>query len=190
MTLLEAIDAALDFVRNHPDEMTRPDVNTFEELGDDVYRLAMAANIVSALPQVPELRPELESQDPPLPSVQFVSKLHLPGDWDWPATEGDLDSAPAIGTDLPELPRATFLVSATPRWRRDMEVLRSLAMNPPTDEFLPPDSPSRCAKLLGVSLDTLKRWMKSEPPKIKIKILSPRRWQLRRTDVGKPGDGI
>jgi hypothetical protein len=131
MTLLEAIDAALDFVHNHPDEMTRPDVNNFEELGDDVYKLAMAANLVSALPQVPELRPELESQDPPLRPVQFISKLHLPGDWEWPATEGDLDSPPTIGSELPELPRATFLVSASPRWLHDMNVLRSLAMDAP-----------------------------------------------------------
>jgi len=112
MSLTQAIDEAVDFVCAHSDQMTRAEMDEFQRLTESVYVSAFRAKLTDALPKVSELIPQLESSDPPLPPVQFESKLHLPGDWD---------------PVLPPDGERPFLVCASPRWFHDMEVLRSLA---------------------------------------------------------------
>jgi hypothetical protein len=126
--LVRAIDDALAFASAHPDEMTRAEVDCFCELAERVYLLAYPLDLDRAFPHVPELQPELEFQDPPLPPVQFVSKLHLPGDWDIvsPADEGPL-LLPSWQEDPAPVPERTFLPCATKRWHHDMRALRKLA---------------------------------------------------------------
>lgn len=108
MSLVEAIDSAVAYVRAHPNEMTRAEVEDFRTLAEDVYMLAFRVGLADALPKVPELLPELESTDLPLSPVQFISKLNLPGDWDTSVAEH------------------VFLVCAPPRWFHDIEILRKL----------------------------------------------------------------
>jgi hypothetical protein len=131
--------------------MTCDEVGCFGKLAERVYILATQAGLRGALPQVSELRPELESsQATPLPPVQFVTKLNLPGDWDaMPADVDGHQAAPlpchnaAPGQPLPDeegapllrwqdasldqpLPERVFLPCASPRWYDDMAVLRTL----------------------------------------------------------------
>src|SRR5262245_54370441 len=119
--LVAAIDSAVEFVRTHahPDEMTRAEMGDFSRLANGVYLLASRAGLTHALPQVAELRPQLESSD--LPPVQFETKLNLPVDWDH--TE------------------QVFLVTATDRWFDDMAMLRTLAADPPTARTSPVGEP-------------------------------------------------
>ncbi len=131
MSLREAIDRAVDCVRAHPDQMTRAEVDEFYKLADEVYVLAFRANLADALPRVPELRPQLESDLLSLPPVQFESKLNLPGDWD-NAPSLDDDGLPLMRSSLNdttdyEPTQRAFLVCASPRWFHDMETLRALA---------------------------------------------------------------
>lgn len=109
--LIKALDEAVAYVREHPDEMTRSEVDAFYPLAERVYLLAFESGLHGALPKVPELRPQLESNDPPLPPVQFESKLNLPGDWD----------------PLVPVGEKKFLVCAPPRWFADMSALCALA---------------------------------------------------------------
>jgi hypothetical protein len=132
MPLVDAIDAAVSFIQQHPDEMTREQTGQFIQLAEQVYLLAAGADLLPSLPQVPELRPELESQIPPLPPVQFISKLNLPGDWDMVSK---LDDAPLRSSyrltdpsdEPPTLADKVFLPSPCPRWFHDMETLRKRA---------------------------------------------------------------
>ena len=101
------VKQAVDFVRAHPQQMTRIELDTFKQIADEVYLMAIEAGVVEAIPKVPELRPQLESQDPPLPPVQFESKLNLSGDW---------------GTTTPDV----YMVCAAPRWFEDMGMLAEL----------------------------------------------------------------
>jgi hypothetical protein len=101
------VKQAVDFVRAHPQQMTRTELDEFKQIADEVYLMAIEAGVVEAIPKVPELRPQLESQDPPLPPVQFESKLNLSGDW---------------GTTTPDV----YMVCAAPRWFEDMEMLSDL----------------------------------------------------------------
>jgi hypothetical protein len=129
--------------------MTCEEVNQFVELAECVWHLT-PDNWLPRLPQVPELRPELESNDPPLPPVQFVSRLNLPGDWvaererqtvneddaeylptSWPLLGLLPDGTPLLcdGSDdpLPPPRERVFLVRASTRWWEVMEALRLLA---------------------------------------------------------------
>src|SRR5262249_15789767 len=126
--LVAAIDCAVAYVRAHPDEMTRAEVDEFTQLAAHVYKLAHGAGLGSCLPQVPEFRPELESQNPPLPPVQFISKLNLSGDW-YVRRSGDdvLPDPPGLCDPEPEEPVRVFLTVAPPRWYQDMATLRELA---------------------------------------------------------------
>src|SRR5262245_15278946 len=85
--LVRAIDAVVVYVRTHSAQMTLAEVDELDSLAERVYLLGFREGIDRALPRVPELQPELESCDPPLPRVQFVSKLNLPGDWDTSSLE-------------------------------------------------------------------------------------------------------
>jgi hypothetical protein len=130
MSLVEAVDTAVAYVRSHPDQMSRAEVEQLHRLADEVYVLAHHAGLHHALPQVAELSPELETQDVPLPPVQFVTKLNLPGDWD--AVAAETAEPPALSwqddsLDLP-LPKRVFLPCASPRWYEDMGILRALAV--------------------------------------------------------------
>lgn len=131
MSLTQAIDEAVDYVRAHPDQMTSAEMEEFRRLAQTVYLLAFRTVpvYVYALPKVPEMRPELESQDPPLPPVQFVTKLNLPGDWDRTSSDDDAILPPtrSLVDDIPEPPEPGFLVCASPRWFADMASLRTLA---------------------------------------------------------------
>ncbi len=69
MSLTQAIDEAVDYVRTHPYQMTRGEVDEFQRLAERVYYLASRAGLVANLPQVPELQPELESNNPAFPPV-------------------------------------------------------------------------------------------------------------------------
>ena len=139
MSLTKAIDRAVEYVQAHPDQMTRNDVDEFHRLADEVYLLAFRAELVGALPHVPELRPQLESELPPLPPVQFESKLNLPGDWDF-ASPLDQDGLPPVqplcsdDTTDDDPTQRVFLVCASPRWLHDMGVLRVLAESEPEAE--------------------------------------------------------
>ena len=82
MSLVSSIDAAVEYVRAHSDFMSEAQVEEFRSLAERVYLQSFRAGIADAIPKVPELRPEVESSDPPLPPVQFETKLNLPGDWD------------------------------------------------------------------------------------------------------------
>lgn len=128
MNLPKAIDAAVVYVRSHPEQMTAAEVDEFCGLADDVYTQSYPAGLVDAMPQVPELQPELESQEMHLPPVQFISKLNLPGDWDYPSGDDDLLPS-SYGPDdpIPEVGKRQFLVAACPRWFADLEILRRLA---------------------------------------------------------------
>src|SRR5438067_1620103 len=148
MSLAQAIDDAVAYVRAHPDKMTRDEVNHLMKLAERVYGLAVQAGLRQALLQVPELRPELESQDPPLPPVQSVTKLNLPGDWDTPGPGEDHSRLMPLAwwddaLDLP-LPERPFLPCASPRWLQDMAALRELAESggrPPAESGKQPADP-------------------------------------------------
>jgi hypothetical protein len=161
--LVAAIDAALAHVRACPDEMSRAEVDHFHELADAVYLLAVREGLAHAAPQMPELRPQLEScgSELALPPVQFEGKLNLPGDWA-PAVRPDDSSlarlrlgqhdrlvllparellVPPRWTDPePPPPARVFMVCASPRWRADMTALRTLAL-----PSAPPAPPSASA---------------------------------------------
>ncbi len=77
--LVEAIADALAFVNAHPDPLQDFEVEQFCEIAERVCNL-LPDSLKRHLPQVEGLRPVLESRDPPLPPVQFISKLNLPGD--------------------------------------------------------------------------------------------------------------
>jgi hypothetical protein len=125
MNLAYAIDIAVNFVRTHPDLMTRAELTEFEAIAEAVYLLAVTAGLVHVLPQVPELKPELMPNGNliDMPTIQFRSKLNLPGDFDslLPSTWK------LVGADPPEATERAFLVCATPRWFTDMAALRKAA---------------------------------------------------------------
>jgi hypothetical protein len=121
MSLTEAIDRVVIYVRKHPERMTRAEIEEFRGLAEDVYLLAFRVGLDRALPQVPEMRPQVESNEPALPPVQFESKLNLPGDWDM-IPPCDDDGLPTSGPLQP-----VFLVCASPRWFHDMATVRKLA---------------------------------------------------------------
>jgi hypothetical protein len=131
---MSALEQFVTFVRSHPDEMTRADITQLEALAQEVYLEAVEKGCLLSIPQVAELRTQLESQLPPLPPVQFETKLNLPGDWAWPQDDGipRPTSYPLIrdGQVVLEEPRApaeaVFLPSPSPRWFADIEVLRKL----------------------------------------------------------------
>jgi hypothetical protein len=132
--LVKTIDDALTLVRAHPDEMTRAEVDRLRELADRAYLLAAPLGLDRHFPQVSELRPELEGRpELPLPPPQFVTKLNLPGDWDYTAGY-DSDALPMEWeSEPPDVPDKVFLLSPTPRWFDDMARLRSLAEAAPAD---------------------------------------------------------
>jgi hypothetical protein len=154
--LVEAIDCVLAFVRDHPHQMTREQVNHFNGLAELVYRL-IPDNWLPRLPQVPELLRELESENPPLPPVQFISKLNLPGDWERVPVAGPLPSSWPDTDEPPALPDPVFLVCATPRWLADLEALRRLALEaePPPLPPPPPPPPQRLTVDLAKKTITL-----------------------------------
>jgi len=132
MSLTKRVDEVVDFVRKHPDQMTRAEVDELHKLAEQVYVLAFTQGLADALPQVSELVPQLKSSDPRLRPVQFESKVHLPGDWDI-APPHDSSGLPPVqplagGTDTDDtLYERAFLVCASPHWFNDMRVLRTLA---------------------------------------------------------------
>jgi hypothetical protein len=141
MSLLQAIDTACAFVRDHPEQMTCAEVAQFERLADQVYVLAEPMGLASALPQVPKLLPELESTDSPTPPIQFISKLKLPGDWDPIRNEedeadDDLTLPLPRWQDEPAEDDRVFLVSVSPRWVHWMDALRASALDRETGQQL------------------------------------------------------
>jgi hypothetical protein len=135
MSLVQAIDRVTCYVHEHPCQMTRAEVNEFCELAQCGYVLVVRAGLLQSLPQISELRLELESQHPPLPPVQFISKLNLPGEWQtvW-QDAADADDVrvmvPRQYQDVDELPppaERVFRVCASHRWLQDMATLRLLA---------------------------------------------------------------
>jgi hypothetical protein len=129
MSLVQAIDAAIAFVRAHPDKMTRIEVKEFKRLAGEVYVLAYQAGLHHALPQVPAMQPQLEAQSPPLPPAQFESKLNLPGDW-WSPRDDELTLPIPRWQDEPDEVENchVFMVCPAPRWFQDMDELRRLAL--------------------------------------------------------------
>jgi hypothetical protein len=140
--LVQAIDAAMCFVRAHPEQMTRAELEECSCLADQVYMLVVRAGLVSCLPQVPELVPQLDGSvqtigpegmavDMHLPPVQFETKLNLPGDWQTVPTDDDDDLLPIPSwqdaDNLPPARERVFMVCASPRWFHDMAVLWELA---------------------------------------------------------------
>jgi len=59
----------------------------------------------------------------------------------------------------------------------------AIADQPEADEWLPADLPSSCAKALGISLSTLKRYEKDG--KVRIDKLAPKRWRIHKADAAK-----
>ena len=179
MSLLAAIDVAVAFVHEYPECMTRAEVDEFCRLAEAVYIAAFCAGLVAALPQVPQMRPELESTDPPLPPPQFVSKLNLPGDWDLvlPLDQDGLPvSQPLFGEALRLSTERTFLVCAAPRWFADMATLRKLAEA--GAEWSEVKSPSDWCKELGrISLTTLKRHVHAK--RLVVRKLTTKSWCIR-----------
>ncbi|MHB8902145.1 MAG: hypothetical protein ACYC6Y_25590 [Thermoguttaceae bacterium] len=170
MHLPEAIDAAVAFVREHPEVMTREQLDEFERMASNVYALAFRAGLVDAMPQVPQLEPQLELGG--LPHVQFETKLNLPGDWDTaPAVDGELQPYQSLSdaTETEGPPAKVLLVCATPRWFHDMEVLRNLAAGPTvppvvSSQRLTVDLAKRTVTLDGIPYDVRSelalRWVK------------------------------
>jgi hypothetical protein len=182
MSLVQAIDQAVAFVRAHLDEMTRAEMDEFHRLAESVYLLAFRAGLERALPQVSELQPQLESDQLTLPPARFESKLHLPGDWERvvPAGDDDLLLLPLRWQDvddLPATPEWVFLVCASPRWVHDMDVLRKLAEqqsdesldaqqpagNPPVDQYVTRD---QIASLVKRHKDTVADWFNDDDPQV------------------------
>jgi hypothetical protein len=178
MSLVQAIDQAVAFVRAHPDQMTRAEMDEFHRLAESVYLFAFRAGLDRALPQVSELRPQLESDQLTLPPAQFESKLHLPGDWERVVPAGDNDLLLPLRwqdvDNLPATPEWVFLVCASPRWVHDMDVLRKLAEgqsdesldaqqpagNPPVDQYVTRD---QIASLVKRHKDTVADWFNDDP---------------------------
>jgi hypothetical protein len=132
MSLVQAIDQAVAFVQAHPDKMTCAEVEEIRRLAEIVYGLALRAGLDRALPQVPELLPQLESNTLVMTQVQFESKLNLPGDWDRArfAPGDDLLPRPSRLDEPADVDnRCMFLVCASPRWWDDMATLRARAVD-------------------------------------------------------------
>src|SRR5262245_367387 len=92
--LAAAARAVLAHVRAYPGVMTRAEMDCFRQLAATVCRLAALAGWGDRLPQVAELAPALEHPDlPPLPPVQYETRLHLPGNWAG-AEPGDAEDTP------------------------------------------------------------------------------------------------
>jgi hypothetical protein len=138
MSLVDLIDRAVDYVRWQPSRlddvdaihrqvMTCDEMAEFRELVDAIYAEAFRAGLLSALPQVHELRPQLESAE--LPPPQFESKLNLPGDWTVVPDNDDSMPLPLWqdGDGLKAVGERIFLVCVSPRWIQDMVALRALA---------------------------------------------------------------
>jgi hypothetical protein len=151
--------------------MTRAEVEEFHRLAEVVYALAFPAGLSGALPQVPELRPQLESNLPELtlPPVQFESKLNLPGDWN-PEMPDDDDDAPLVPPrwqdDLPAVRNRVFLVCAPPRWFQDMNALRRLAKaldTPPEPEAEQYVTRDQIAAYVHRNKDTVADWFNNDP---------------------------
>jgi hypothetical protein len=100
--LLEAIEDVLAFVNIHSEPWQDSEIEQMCEFAERVCSL-LPDSLTSHLPQMEEMCRVLESRDPPLPHVQYISKLNLPGD----RTEQG------------------FLVEATP-WLWDMQKLRDI----------------------------------------------------------------
>jgi hypothetical protein len=161
--LAEAIDRAIEFVKAHPDEMSRDEVRQLEALADSAFMLAVRAGLEHLLPAVGELRAELESQDPPLPPVQFITRLHLGGDWT--ARSSDSGALPpqyhVAGEDLPPAPaESRFLPCATERWFHDMGQLRELAEAQPP----PPPPPPPPVETVGDKEYVILRALRNKKP--------------------------
>lgn len=185
--LVAAIDAAVEHVRSCAEQMTRAQVQEFCKLADRVYTLAHVAGLLGTLPQVSELNPELASQDPPLPPVQFISKLNLPGDWARPL-HGDspLPSSAHMADEPLPLPEPAFLVCATPRWLSDMAMFRSLAETT-TRQWSEAKSPAEWCKLLGISLTTLKRRVRDGI--LVVEKITTKSWRISRDSLDKFNGG-
>ncbi len=112
MNLVKAIDAAVEFVREHENLMTREERNVFAGLAETVFVLASKADLSHALPKIVEQQVEFAD----MCRAHYATKLNLPGDWeDVPPLDDDGLASPA------------FLVCAPPRWFEDMNALRRLA---------------------------------------------------------------
>src|SRR5262245_47418990 len=95
--LASALRGVLAHIREHPDFMTRNEMNWFHELAMRVCVEAVKTGLGERLPKVPELAPALAHPGmPELPPVQYESRLYLPGDW----TDAHVDS-----DDLLPIPR-------------------------------------------------------------------------------------
>jgi hypothetical protein len=175
--LVRAIDEAKTFASAHCYEMSPAEVEEFQSLADRVYFLSFRAGLDRAFPQVAELRSELESQQPPLPAPQFVSKLNLPGDWDTRRAPGEDESLPLPSEHDLEAwtpPPRVFLVCVPPRWWQDMERLRALAeaavepaaaQTSPVAPAIPAPPPvllsaADLAKLTGLSVDQVDSFLR------------------------------
>jgi hypothetical protein len=118
--------------------------------------------------------PQLESADPPLPPVQFETKLNLPYD---PDKSG---------------PRA-FLVCASPRWFEDMDTLRKLAAEVGTtdaggtaesgSQWSEAKSPSEWEKILKMGKTTLKNHVKDG--KLIVDKITSKSWRIRKDTLAR-----
>jgi hypothetical protein len=146
MSPLQAIRETRQYALEHRDSMTREEVDRLVELAERAYRLAVPVGLAPSFPQQAELERELRDwrqaspegpAGPRSPPVQFVSRLNLPGDWDFPTCLDD--DAPLIWPDYlgpeglkeleqrPPSPPAIFRPQVTGRWLADMATLEALA---------------------------------------------------------------
>jgi hypothetical protein len=105
-TFASAFDRFFAFVKSHPHEILRSEMELYYELDMQLYVQAFSRNLDRALPKQHEVeRPLYHPSLPQLPPVIFEGKTNLPGDW--------------INN--------SFIHCAFPRWERDMIALRALA---------------------------------------------------------------
>ena len=176
--LVSVIDAVLAYV-NEPREQpwSESEVDEFEALAGNVYKLSVRADLVQCLPQISNLAPLCDRRDSALRAVDFVSKLNLPGDWVLAPGESDRIDRDflaiwKLADDGPAMPRYIFIPYAHQRWFDDLNTLRSLASTPKSPvsalEALPDDAMMTHVEL-ATALDLrpeplrsrLRRWMKS-----------------------------
>ncbi len=154
MCLVESIDRAIEFVREHELLMTEDDVDELIRIAGRVVELAFRSGLHYVLPGI-DMRSLVEYPSVSEPPV-VLSALNVPGDW----------SRDVLNLEGETLERA-FLPCVPDRWYEAMMILRSLACrDAPAEEPNQPQPKKPKAKGMGreeVFKRLVELWQQGEP---------------------------